>query len=194
MSPATHSLEQNRLEIILLAAGVLVLVLLFAMLIFVCVSLKMSSSPLARHKATAWGGSWNDRWDAGPSVPYRDENSHDNVRRRSVSIAEDIRKKLTSLKQLMTLNAPDHGITSTEQHISSSLYNDATVNVGDTFPRSQHMLDNDGPSWHDLDSPASSTGTGRYRDDVAVIKRPDRVIVHHDDCDLEAQDSEDSEH
>ncbi|EFY86764.1 hypothetical protein MAC_07168 [Metarhizium acridum CQMa 102] len=195
MSPATHSIEQSRLEIILLAAGVLVLVLFFGVFILVCVSLTHTNAPLSRNRATPWGGYWNERWDAGPLARGQDEGFFDNVRRRSVSIAEEVRKKLTILKQFLTLDMPDYGDVPRQRYIESTdsmLYNTTTLNDETDHGLSTHMLD-DVSNWHDLlESPASSTG--RDRKGGCVTKRPERAIVHGDSCDLEAQDSDDSEH
>lgn len=192
MSDTRHSLEESRLEIIVLATGVLVLVSLLGAVLLVCANLKHSSRPLARHDTTSWGGSWNERWDAGPSEPYRDEGFVDNVGRRSVSIAEDIRKELTSLKQLMTLNMLDHDAIPVQENLGNLLEDTTTLSeeMARRFP--EHDSDYDGSNWCDLlDSPASSTGRDRHSG--TVTKRPERVIVHDDSCDLEAQDSDDCE-
>ncbi|KID97406.1 hypothetical protein MAJ_06638, partial [Metarhizium majus ARSEF 297] len=195
MSPVAHSIEQSRLEIILLAAGVLVLVLFFGVFILVCVSLTHSNAPLSRHRATSWGGYWNERWDAGPSAPDQDEGVFHSVRRRSVSIAEEVRKKLTSLKQLLTLDMPDYDDFPRQRYIESTdstPYNITTLNDGTDHGLSTLLLD-DVSNWHDLlESPASSTG--RDREGGIVTKRSERAMVHDDSCDLEAQDSDDSEH
>lgn len=192
MSDTRRSLEQSRLEIILLATGVLVLVSLLGVVILICVSLKHPSRPLPRHTATAWGGSWNERWDAGPVEPYRDEGFFDNVLRRSVSIAEDVRKEVTNLKRLMTLNMVDHDTIPDQQNIGNPL--EDTTTIGEELERRllEHDSDCDGSNWCDLlDSPASSTG--RDRQSGTVTKRPERAIVHDDSCDLEAQESDDCE-
>ncbi|KAG8424372.1 hypothetical protein J3458_001169 [Metarhizium acridum] len=175
MSPATHSIEQSRLEIILLAAGVLVLVLFFGVFILVCVSLTHTNAPLSRNRATPWGGYWNERWDAGPLARGQDEGFFDN--------------------QFLTLDMPDYGDVPRQRYIESTdsmLYNTTTLNDETDHGLSTHMLD-DVSNWHDLlESPASSTG--RDRKGGCVKKRPERAIVHGDSCDLEAQDSDDSEH
>ncbi|TWU75778.1 hypothetical protein ED733_003406 [Metarhizium rileyi] len=169
MSYPAQSLEQSRLEIILLAAIVLVLVLLFGVFIL------------------------NERWDAGASTPYQDEGLLDNVRLRSVSIAEEIRKELTSLKQFMTPDILSREYAPSRRNIGnldSALYN--TTTLDETYDQSpEHMLD-DMLNWHDfLESPASSTGRDWERD---VVTRSKRAVVHSDSCDLEAQDSDDSDH
>jgi hypothetical protein len=92
MSDTATSLEQRRLEIIVLATGVLILVLVLALLLFVCFSLKNSHLPPSRDRATTWGGSWNERWDARPPEQYQDENPFENVRRRGMSVAENMRR------------------------------------------------------------------------------------------------------
>ncbi|KHN99682.1 uncharacterized protein MAM_02535 [Metarhizium album ARSEF 1941] len=195
MSYATRDMEQSRLEIILLAGGVLVLVLFLGVFILVCVRIAHSNSPLKRHRTEAWGGSWNERWDTGPSPPGQDEGVFGNVRQHSVSIAGDVRNELTGLERLMASDMADHDVVSWQRCIENdvdSVRHNTTPGELDHHP-SGHMLGDDVSNWYDLaDSPGSSTG--RDREGGIATKRPERAMVHGDSCDLEAQDSYDSEH
>ncbi|QPH02333.1 hypothetical protein C2857_006542 [Epichloe festucae Fl1] len=194
MSKTNHTLENGRLEIILLAAAVLVLVSLLAVLILVCVSLKQSHRPPISRHATAWGGSWSERWDAGPLEPYRDdENLFDRVRQRSTSIAEDAKRELTSLEKLVPLAIPNRDNVTDQRAADDSFSNTAGISREAGNQALEYTIDSDESDSGDLESPASSTSTARDQKVGTVTRRSERAVIHNDSCDLEAQSSEDSD-
>lgn len=194
MSKTNHTLENGRLEIILLAAAVLVLVSLLAVLVLVCVSLKQSHRPAVSRHATAWGGSWSERWDAGPLEPYRDdENLFDQVRRRSISVAEDVKRELTSLEKLVPLAIPNRDNAPGQRAADDSFSNTAGISREAGNQALEYIIDSDESDSGDLESPASSTSTAREQKVGTVTRRSERAVVRYDSCDLEAQESEDSD-
>ncbi|GAO13114.1 uncharacterized protein UV8b_03503 [Ustilaginoidea virens] len=186
------NLEQSRMEIVLLAAGVLVLVSVLAVLVLICVALKHSKGPPRQHNSTAWGGSWSERWDAGPPTSYRDEAFDNNVRQPSVSITDDIRRELASLRQIVTLTEPNRGSFPVQDNTDPVPSRSDTTNGKTNNQLIEHSVDCDGTSWCDTqDSRASSTA--REQESDTVIKRPERTVDHGETFDLEAQDSADSD-
>lgn len=83
-----RSLEEIRLEIVLLASGVLVLVSLLGILIFISIGLTPPTRRYDNEKSfnsTAWGGGWDEEEDEALDEAYYDETFIDCVRRRSLS-------------------------------------------------------------------------------------------------------------
>ncbi|KAG6230972.1 hypothetical protein E4U26_007459 [Claviceps purpurea] len=199
MSKPRPTLENSRLEIILLATAVFVLVSLLAILILVCVSLKhsQSNSPLADHTdthqthyetsyyGTAWGGSWSERWDAGPLRTYQDnENSCLLVRRRSASIEGDVRGKIANFKNLIPLQIPhkEDGIyqTAADTPITPAMAPD----VG------SQVLEGISPDEPNRDASLSSaSSTAREQTFGTATRRLEKTVNQDGSFDLEAQDS-----
>ncbi|KAG5925718.1 hypothetical protein E4U42_004028 [Claviceps africana] len=190
MSKSGRALDTRRLEIILLAIAVFVLVALLAILILVCVTLKHSHSlPPANHTdtpdGTAWGGSWSERWDAGPLSPYQDdEEFFHHVPGRSGTTTEDVTRGRTSFKDLAPL-LPD-----AENAIHQTL-----TETADTFEAlpdvgGQACECNMNPDGYNRDvSESSASSTAREQTLGTTTRRLERA-VSHDNFDLEAHDPE----
>lgn len=116
--PSPRSLESNKLEIELVAGGILVLVLVLGVLLLLGVGFK---APGREHDAehcqgsprrtTAQKGAQEDQWGSH----YRDEEDETlftNFRRRSQSIAEELRLELIGISRALSIS----GSSSTEQH------------------------------------------------------------------------------
>ncbi|KAG6039670.1 hypothetical protein E4U41_002304 [Claviceps citrina] len=194
MSKTSPTLDNSRLEIVILAAAVFILVSLLATLILVCVCLKHSQLPAENltdvHYGTAWGGSWSERWDAGPLRLYRDDEDFlDQVRRRSRSIAEEVRRELTGFEQLVPLRISD------EESATDLTVADAAAMVMGTVREagSQASEDNTSPdeSNHSA-SESSASSTAREQTLGTATRRLERAD-HDEDCDSDAQDLGSSE-
>ncbi|KAG5982520.1 hypothetical protein E4U55_001770 [Claviceps digitariae] len=193
MSKPSRTLETSRLEIILLAIAVFVLVALLAILILVCVTLKQSHSPPATnhtdtHYGTAWGGSWSERWDAGPLRPYHDDEDFlDHIRQQSKPVAEDVRRGHASFKNLVPLRIPDAG------HVFDQRLADV-VNTTETIPEVGGLASecNMNPDGFNRDvSESSASSSAREQTLGTTTRRLERAVAHDEDFDLEAQDPED---
>lgn len=124
-------MDAKRLEIVLVAIGILLLVSVFGIVILVCVGLQPARRRRSledSHKTAAWGGSWiqDDRAD---DEPYRDETFLDSVRRRSVSLTENIQQDLllvrdqtlTAISAGRTSSSPSRGLARTLRKLSSAM-------------------------------------------------------------------------
>ncbi|KAG5994381.1 hypothetical protein E4U54_003114 [Claviceps lovelessii] len=193
MAKPSRTLETSRLEIILLAIAVFVLVALLAILILVCVSLKQSHSLPATdltdtHYGTAWGGSWSERWDAGPLRPYQDfdEDFLDHVRRQSEPLAEDVRRGLARFQNFLPLRIPSVGNVIDQRFAE-------TANTAEMIPKvhSQALECNMSAEGFDRDvSESSASSTARESTLGTTTRRLERTVTHDEDFDLEAQDPE----
>ncbi|KAG5922490.1 hypothetical protein E4U61_005098 [Claviceps capensis] len=203
MSKPRPTLENSRLEIILLATAVFVLVSLLAILILVCVSLKhsQSNSPLADHTdthqthyetsyyGTAWGGSWSERWDAGPLRTYQyNEDSCLLVRRRSAPIEGGVRGEIANFKNLVPLQIPDKedGIyrTVADTPITPAMAPD----VG------SQVLEGINPDELNRDASLSSaSSTAREQTLGTATRRLEKFVNRDESFDLEAQDPQELE-
>ncbi|KAG5945241.1 hypothetical protein E4U53_006746 [Claviceps sorghi] len=191
MSKSSRTLDTRRLEIILLAIAVFVLVALLAILILVCFTLKHShSSPPANHTdtphGTAWGGSWSERWDAGPLSPYQDDEDFlHHVQGRGGTITEDVRREQTNFKDLVLL-LPDAG-TAIDQRLAE------TANTIDAVPEvgGQACDCSVNPDGYNRDvSESSASSTAREQTLGTTTRRLERAGSQDENFDLEAQDPE----
>ncbi|KAH7170263.1 hypothetical protein EDB81DRAFT_158017 [Dactylonectria macrodidyma] len=103
MPDGQQSLEANRLEIILIAAGILILVSVMGILILLGVGLRPPATTQDSENGqrwTAWGGRCNEMSDRRTTEAYRDrdESFIGTVRRRSQSLAEEFRQELSNLQ------------------------------------------------------------------------------------------------
>lgn len=122
--------------------------------------------------------------------PYHDDRFLDTVKRRSVSLAEDIKREVTSLTQLMTATLPDNDAIQINNDRPQSLYNARLTEEHRQNETSITIDDEEATLRDDLDSPASSTG--RDSKQSIPVHRPSQMPGHNTSCDLEAQDSDDS--
>ncbi|KAG6028350.1 hypothetical protein E4U40_001071 [Claviceps sp. LM458 group G5] len=203
MSKPSPTLENSRLEIILLATAVFILVSLLAILILVCVSLKhsQSNSPLADHTdthqthyetsyyGTAWGGSWSERWDAGPLRTYQDnENSCLLVRRRSAPIEGDVRGEIANFENLIPLQIPDK-----EDGIYQTVADTPITPAMAPYVGSR-VLEGINPDEPNRDASLSSaSSTAREQTLGTATRRLEKTVNRDESFDLEAQDPEDLE-
>ncbi|TQV99877.1 hypothetical protein V2A60_005306 [Cordyceps javanica] len=99
MSAINRSLEQSRLEIMILAIGVLILVSLLGLIVFINLRFRPHGERQKQH---------NDYgYDEKPVFTTRDSGDTfmDSVRRRSVSLADNAKRELAFLTRRVTMSA-----------------------------------------------------------------------------------------
>lgn len=110
MTHAPRSLESTRVEIVLLAAGVLVLVCILGIVLLLGAGARsrrhrVDSETCAPHRDAQ---PWHDESSNGTSSEYTDDQVGfvDSVRRRSASLAGDLKKELEEMKKMTVAGSP----------------------------------------------------------------------------------------
>ncbi|KND94704.1 hypothetical protein TOPH_00717 [Tolypocladium ophioglossoides CBS 100239] len=174
-------------EIIMIASCVLCLVVLLG-----CLIMYNANSELPRREQgnTAIRGTW-DRGDAAQAAgSYCDETFIDNVRRRSVALAEDLKRELWSLKRKGSLSGSMLDPRMADPGVGVSLQNFTMGTTGGTIRRSQPDSDGDRPVWPGV---SSSLTLNTQRVEALNAERRHTSCMQSDggSCDLETQDSDD---
>ncbi|KAM5351294.1 hypothetical protein ACJ41O_004017 [Fusarium nematophilum] len=190
MLSGDRSLESNRLEIVLIAAGVLLLVSPLGILILMGVGFR----PPARGgdaengpRSTAPGVMFCADHASASNEPFRDRNDSfiNSVRRRSQSLAEEFKLELSNLKR----NFPRLTTSSADQPEAQSLIDRvrrfSVANMLTFSPESSELITDCESCYEYLDSPLSATG--RDEDAAGARRRASRTVEEAADCDLEAQ-------
>lgn len=171
MTDSTRSLDSARLEIILIAIVVFVLVVLLAVFILLGVSFRIPQgardTEIAQRQTPWTVPNPTDQSDRA----YRDNEASfiKSVRRRSHSLAEELRLELVNLRRNLSLlripsrNRPGNTDTDGTRRLSID-------QLLSSFPSTSSELVKDYESCYDyLDSPLSATGRGE--DDAGTQRR-----------------------
>ncbi|KAF4343058.1 hypothetical protein FBEOM_3038 [Fusarium beomiforme] len=177
MLDAKRSVDSTRLEIILIAIVVFVLVLLLAVFIVIGTSFRTP-----RGNRDAKDGQRETHWNTLHPVGQGDGTYHDHeasfiksVRRRSQSLAEELRLELINLKRnLSLLTIPSRGrLENTNTNGTRRFSIDQLL----SFSTSSSEPVTDCESCYEyLDSPLSATG--REEDAMGTQRRPVRPTVN----------------
>ncbi|KPM36748.1 hypothetical protein AK830_g9822 [Neonectria ditissima] len=192
MSDAYRSLEANRLEIVLIAAGILVLVSVLGILILLSVGARPPAIALDAEygqRWTPWGALYNEQQSRRAIEPYHDCNDTflDTVRRQSHSLAKEFKQELSTL----TFSFASSGASPADQQ----QHNCGIFDKLRRFSLGRILVPSENSSDHDtacdscsefLDSPLSATG--REDDPSGPRMRLSRTGENATSCDLEAQD------
>lgn len=168
MAQLQRPLEESRLEIVILAAGILILVSLFGVLLLVCVSIKTprrtSDAEIGRHTAK-WGGHWHD--GGQPTRELYVDDFVDAVRRRSASVAEEVKDEIQSLTHPTEVSQDDQ--------IFHDGTDDVTWSFGERAPRrrSESDMDHEDPST--ARSWRKASATGKETEELSSRRRSSRL-------------------
>ncbi|KAK5989978.1 hypothetical protein PT974_08241 [Cladobotryum mycophilum] len=164
-----RSLDDIRLEIVLIAARVLVLVSLLGILILMNVGFKTPSRKQdseSYEAATGWRELYDDTQpDAQPITYHDDETFIESVRRRSLDLAEDFKRELSTFTR----------------KVSAPVWTGHSLNPPSAGSPEYHLLDSSAP-------PA----TGRDFELGGAKRRSIRAAETLLDRELEEQDESDS--
>ncbi|KAH6897225.1 hypothetical protein B0T10DRAFT_180273 [Thelonectria olida] len=159
-----RSIDAIRLEIVLIAAGVLLLVSIMGILILFGVGLRPPDAyryTVNGQRRTPWGAIYNAPNERRPTVPYRDTDDtlFTSIRRRSQSLATEIRNELGSLTHNFTTGMGSWP-TSQQQEESTILDTLRSFNIDRVLSVSRHSSDADSCDTCSefLNSPVSATG------------------------------------
>lgn len=179
-------------EIIVIASCVLCLVVLLGFLIMYNTNSERPTRERDTDKqrgSTATRGT-RDRADSAQVVgSYRDDTFFDNVRRRSVALAEDLKRELWSVKRNVSLSGAMLDPRPADPGVTVSLQNFTTRATGNAIARSQR--DNVGDESEGHVAADSMLSTRRDETVKAERGRSSRMPSDRGGCDLEAQDSDD---
>ncbi|KAF5233435.1 hypothetical protein FANTH_12551 [Fusarium anthophilum] len=177
MPDAKRSVDSDRLEIILIAIVVFVLVLLLAVFIVIGASYRTP-----RGTRDAKNGQGETHWNTLHQPDQGDGTYHDHeasfiksVRRRSQSLAEELRLELINLKRnLSLLTIPSR---SRLENTNTSGARRISIDQLLSFPTNSSELVTDCESCYEyLDSPLSATG--RDEDAMGTQRRQIRPTVN----------------
>ncbi|KAF7547158.1 hypothetical protein G7046_g9090 [Stylonectria norvegica] len=194
--PEFHrSIETSRLEIVIIAAGVGVLVCVLGIIILTGIGLK---SPTSKNdtencqRTTAWGGSWEEKSTRQPAEAYhdKDETFISSVRRRSQSLADELRQELNYLTRSLTASSISTAERRTSDQGLAHKRRTSSLEYAVLSPRKASepdlICEMGGESL--LDSPISATGR---EDDPKTSRkrRSSRTAKAVTSYDLEAQNN-----
>ncbi|KAF4979480.1 hypothetical protein FZEAL_4339 [Fusarium zealandicum] len=188
MAHVHRSLESNRSEILLVAAGVFVLVSVLGIFIFIGAGQRAprrTRDAENGQRSTAWGLNYRAEHSRVPDESYHDcDNSFINsVHRRSQCLAEEFKLELSNLRRnfstLIASSADRYnpGIITTVRRFS--IENMLTFSPSSSEPATDCESCNEY-----LDSPLSATGR---EEATGPRRRTSRVMGNVAACDLEAQ-------
>ncbi|KAH8738029.1 hypothetical protein BGZ61DRAFT_471400 [Ilyonectria robusta] len=186
MPDGHRSLEANRLEIVLIAAGILVLVSVLGILILLGVGLRPPAAAQDTENGqrwTAWGGAYNEPQDRGPIEPYHDcDNTFiSSVRRGSRSLAEEFKQELRNLHFSFTSPGQQQNDSSISDQLQRFSMDSTLVPSGDSSDQDTAC----GSCCELIDSPLSATGR---EDELGGPRmRISRTAENATSSDLEAQ-------
>ncbi|KAF7544709.1 hypothetical protein G7Z17_g9739 [Cylindrodendrum hubeiense] len=159
MSDGHRTLESNRLEIVLIAAGILILVSVMGILILLGVGLR--PPPTAQdaengQRWTAWGGAYNEQQDYRTTELYHDRDNTfiGSVRRGSRSLAEEFKQELSNLQFSFASSQQQQNDTSIFDKLRRFSLDNALVQPGDCSDQDTAC----GSCSELIDSPLSATG------------------------------------
>ncbi|CAM1505448.1 Fc.00g110850.m01.CDS01 [Cosmosporella sp. VM-42] len=191
----SRSLESNRLEIVLIAAGVLVLVSILGILILLGIGLE----PPPPHqdakncqRSTAWGGTWIEQ-ETQLVDPYHDEEETfiDYVRRKSKSMADEFKHELNSLTRGFTVSSGSPAVRLPKDLGIAGKLRKFSLDNALFSPRRQSDPEMGCEGGCEvLESPVSVTG--REDELKGHLRKSSRPARNPPDCNLEGQHVDDS--